>query len=158
MEYEQRMKAAIASLESQEAPNYSEAARQLNLDCTAIKNQLLSKTTSQAEANSRCRQLLTNAQEEQLITQINKLTVHYMPPTSQIVKNIAAEIKGGEVNKNQTANFIQRHSTRLKSLYLRNINNQRAKAKYALMFKHFFELVMFLLYLCLQFYNSLANI
>jgi hypothetical protein len=27
MEYEQRMKAAIASLESQEAPNYSEAAR-----------------------------------------------------------------------------------------------------------------------------------
>ena len=82
MDYEQRMKAAIASLESQEVPNYSEAARQFNLDRTAIKNQLLGKTTSRAEANSRCQQLLTNAQEEQLIVQINKVMVHHMPLTS----------------------------------------------------------------------------
>ena len=111
MDYEQRMKAAIASLESQETPNYSEAAREFDLDRTAIKNRLLGKTTSRAEANSRCRQLLTNAQEEQLIAQINKLTVRHMPPTSQIVKNMVEEIRGGEVNKNWTAYFIWRYST-----------------------------------------------
>jgi hypothetical protein len=85
-------------------------------------------------------------QEEQLIAQINKLTVCHMPPTSQIVKNMAEEIRGGEVNKNRTASFIRRHSTRLKSLYLQNIDNQRAKAEYASMFEHFFELVMFFFY------------
>ena len=75
-----------------------------------------------------------------------------MPPTSQIMKNMAEEIYGGEVNKNWTANFCRRHKTKLKSLYLRNIDNQRAKAEYAPMFEHFFELVMLTLYNLVIFY------
>ena len=63
-----------------------------------------------------------------------------MPPTSRIVKNMAEEIRGGEVNKNWTANFVKRHQGRLKSLYLRNIDNLRAQAEYEPMFKHFFDL------------------
>jgi hypothetical protein len=71
-----------------------------------------------------------------------------MSPTSQIVKNITEEIKREEVNKNWTVHFIRQHSTWLKSLYLQNIDNQCTKAEYASMFEHFFELVMFFLYLC----------
>jgi hypothetical protein len=107
------------------------------LSLGATKGRLLSR----ANANSEYRQCLTNDQEEVLICQINKLTVRHMPPTSQIVKNIAEEICGREVNKNWTAYFIRRHQDRLHNLYLRNIDNQRAHAEYSLMFEHFYALV-----------------
>ena len=55
---------------------------------------------SREEANLEYQQLLTNAQEEALITRINHLTDWRMPLTSRIVKNMAEEIRGGEVNKN----------------------------------------------------------
>ena len=64
-----------------------------------------------------------------------------MPPTSAIVKNMAEEIWGGEVNKNWTSHFVKRHQDRLKSLYLRNIDNKRASSEYEPMLKFFFELV-----------------
>jgi hypothetical protein len=96
---------------------------------------------SQAEANSEYRQLLTNAQEEVLITHINCLTDRNIPPTSAIVKNMAEEIRGAEVNKNWTGGFILRHQECLKSTYLQNIDNKRASSEYEPMFKYFFELV-----------------
>ena len=50
MDYEQRMRAAIALLESQEAPNYSAIAREFDLNRQALTNRLLGKTTSRSEA------------------------------------------------------------------------------------------------------------
>jgi hypothetical protein len=64
-----------------------------------------------------------------------------MPPTSSIVQNLAEEIRGEQVGKNWTGQFIQRHKNRLKSLYLRNIDNLRVTADYTLMFTLFFALV-----------------
>jgi hypothetical protein len=64
-----------------------------------------------------------------------------MPPTSSIVRNLAEEIRGAKVGKNWTRQFIQRHKNRLKSLYLRNIDNLRVTADYAPMFTLFFALV-----------------
>ena len=61
-------------------------------------------------------------QEEALISQINKLTARSIPPTTSMVRNFAEEMIGREVNKNWTAGFVERHSDRLKSLYLRNID------------------------------------
>jgi hypothetical protein len=54
---------------------------------------------------------------------------------------MAEEIKGAEVNKNWTSQFVARHQDQLKSLYLRNIDNKRASSEYEPMFKLFFELV-----------------
>src|SRR5205814_9729214 len=88
-------------------------------------------TVSRAIANSECRQRFTIQQEEVLIGQINRLTDRGIPPTSQIVRNLAEEIAGSSVGKNWTGTFIGRHKERLKSLYLRNIDNLRTKAEYA---------------------------
>ena len=76
-----------------------------------------------------------------LIHRINTLTNRGMPPTSHIVKNLVEELKGKEVEKNWVGQFVKRHRIRLKSLYLRNINNLRAGAEYALMFQLFFSIV-----------------
>ena len=124
--YKQRMKAAIALLNVQKKPNYAKTAREWKLGRTAVGRRFEGKTVSRAEANSEYRMLLTNAQEEALITRINCLTDRNMPPTSAMVRNMAEEIRGAEVNKNWTSTFVQRHQDRLKSLYLRNIDNKRA--------------------------------
>ena len=90
---------------------------------------------------SECRQRLTNSQEEVLIGHINKLTDRGLPPTSQIVRNLAEEIAGSSVGKNWTSDFVQRHKDRLKSLYLCNIDNLQVKAEYAPLFQLFYNLV-----------------
>jgi hypothetical protein len=141
MGYEQRMEAAVASLKAQKIHNFNTTAKKFKLGCTAVSRRFKGQTMSRAEANSEYQQLLTNAQEEVLINRINCLTDRNIPPTSAIVKNMAEEIRGAEVNKNWTSGFVLRHQERLKSTYLRNIDNKRASSEYEPMFKYFFELV-----------------
>jgi len=86
---------------------------------------------------------LTNAQEEALIEQINKYTDRHIPPTSQMVKNFAEEMIGREVGKNWTAGFIRQHDSRLKSLYLHNIDHMRTKAEFCPLFQHFYDLAWY---------------
>jgi uncharacterized protein YjaZ len=76
------------------------------------------------------------------------LTNRGLPPTSQIVRNLAEEMIHRKVGKNWTGQFIQRHKDRLQSLYLRNIDNMRTQAEYAPVIKLFFDLVsgVFILY------------
>jgi hypothetical protein len=127
---EQAIEKAINALNAQLIPNYSQVARDFGIERTTLMRRYKGICTSRKEATSLYHKLLTDTQEEVLINQINKLTVRGLPPTSQIVKNLAEEIIGGDVNKNWTASFVQRHSTRLKSLYLRNIDNLRMKSEY----------------------------
>ena len=72
-----------------------------------------------------------------------------MPPSSQMVKNFAEEIIGHTVSKNWAGDFCKRHQSVLKSLYLRNIDNQRVKGEYAPAYKLFFTLVILILALLL---------
>ena len=141
MDNNARMEAAIADLDSQEKPNYSATAREYSVPRKTLSDRHKGKTMSRKAATSEFRQRLTIEQEEVLISQINRLTDRSIPPTSRIVKNLAEEIIGDKLGKNWTANFIHRHQDRLKSLYLRNIDNMRTKAEYAPIFSLFYKLV-----------------
>ena len=37
--------------------------------------------------------------------------------------------------------FVKRYRIQLKSIYLRNMNSDRVKSKYAFIFKHFYDLI-----------------
>ena len=65
-----------------------------------------------------------------------------MPPTSGMVRNLAEEVIGRPVGKNWTGDFVKRYKNRLTSVYLRNIDSQRIKSEYALLFKQFYDLVI----------------
>ncbi|KAF8855237.1 hypothetical protein BDZ45DRAFT_676397, partial [Acephala macrosclerotiorum] len=71
-------------------------------------------TRTRREANAFYYQCLTNTEKELLIARINELINREMPFTSQIVKNLAKEIKGKEIEKNWPAEFCKRHKFRLK--------------------------------------------
>jgi Tc5 transposase-like DNA-binding protein len=85
-----------------------------------------------------------------LIKYINKLSDRGILPTSQIVKNIAEEIIGGELGKNWVGQFVKRHKDEITSLYLQKMDKVRVKSEYAPIFKQFYDLVTYLfLYYCL---------
>jgi hypothetical protein len=58
-----------------------------------------------------------------------------------MVQNLAKEMVGQPVGKNWTGQFIKRYKDQLQSIYLRNIDNMRTQAEYALIIQHFFDLV-----------------
>jgi Tc5 transposase-like DNA-binding protein len=139
--YEARIEAAISDLESQDAPKYRPTAKKYFLSHTTLRRRYLGVQLSRAAADSEYRQRLTTVQEEVLIKHINDFSDRGLPPTTQIVKNLAEEIIHDTVGKNWVSDFVRRKGDRLRSLYLRNIDNMRAKADYAPIFKHFYDQV-----------------
>ena len=103
---EQDIEKAIDALNTQLIPNYSQVARDFGIKRMTLIRRYKGIYASRQEATSLYYKLLTNTQEEALINQINKLTVRGLPPTSQIIKNLAEEIIRGNVNKNWTAGFV----------------------------------------------------
>jgi hypothetical protein len=141
LSHDARIALALAEIGSENKPNYAEYARKHELVPSTLSRRHRGKTVSRKEATSEYRQNLTTLQEEELIYHINRLSDRSLPPTAQIVQNIAKEIAGRSIGKNWTSNFIKRHQRVLKSLYLRNIDNQRIKAEYLPLFKFFYDMV-----------------
>jgi flagellar motor protein MotB len=146
---EMQMQLALDACHAVDKPIFSAIAREFPpVNRQTLKRRFYGEQDSRANSNSTHRQNLTSEQEEQLILHINMLTNRGLPPTSQIVRNLAEEMIHRKVRKNWTGQFIQRHKDRLQSLYLRNINNMRTQAEYAPVIKLFFDLVsdVFILY------------
>jgi Tc5 transposase DNA-binding domain len=116
--------AAMAHLRAQKKPNYAAAARTYGVEPTTLRRRFLGLTRSRALANSEDRQLLNNVQEDTLLGYIDRLTDKQIPPTTQIIKNLA-EILGEPVGKNWPAGFVRRHKNRICSIYLRPLDRAR---------------------------------
>jgi hypothetical protein len=52
-----------------------------------------------------------------------------MPPTSQLVKNVAEELCGGPISRNCVGEFTARYMDRLHTDYLHTIDAKRIKAE-----------------------------
>jgi Tc5 transposase DNA-binding domain len=137
-----RIKAAIDDLDSQRAPNYAATARAHNIERTTLARRYNGKTVSRAEATSTYRQCLNDVQEDTLLRYIDSLTDRHIPPTSQIVRNLAEEILKGPVGKNWTSRFLKRHAERIDSHYLRPLDRARASAESIPLFEQFYTLVL----------------
>jgi hypothetical protein len=81
-------------------PNYTEITRKHTLERTTLICQYINKTVSPRETTYLYYALLTRTQKKALISQINKLLVYGLPPTSAIVTNLIKEILRKEINKN----------------------------------------------------------
>ena len=97
---EQDMEKAINELNRQLIPNYRQISEKYGLTRTTLMRRFLGLCTSRQEATSIYHKLLTDTQEEALITQINKLTVREMPPITKIVKNLVKEVIRRKIHKN----------------------------------------------------------
>jgi hypothetical protein len=141
MTYNARIASAIDDLEAQSRPNIAATAKKWQVDRTTLSRRFRGETGSNEEANSNSRQNLTATQEETLVKYINKLSDRGLPPTPQMVKNLAEELAKLKVGKNWTARFCERHAHRLSSLYLRAIDHKRKIADNSYHFEHYFSTV-----------------
>ena len=139
MDHESRIEAAIADLESQERINYHATGKKWNLDRTTLARRHRGETGSNRDATSYARRQLTDVQEKTLVGYINKLSDRGLPPTPQIVKNLAEEIAGVTLGKNWVSRFCSRHRSQLISVYLRTIDHKRKLADNSSHFQHFYE-------------------
>jgi hypothetical protein len=87
-----RIEAAMELLDSQSTLNYAAAAKAFQIHPTTLARRYRGKTSTREEANSTFRQCLNNTQEDTLLGYIDSLTDRHIPPTSQIIKNLAEEI------------------------------------------------------------------
>jgi hypothetical protein len=138
---EASMEAALHVCNQFLSPNYFKIAADHGLERIILIRRYLGQIVSRQEATYLYYSLLTRTQEEASISQINKLTVRGLPPTSAIIRNLAGEIIRVKVYKNWVSRFVTKRKKHLKSIYLRNIENSRVKAEYRPMIAEFFKLV-----------------
>jgi len=138
---EARLDLALSDLTKQTKPNFLSTARKFQVHRTTLQRRFEGTQQSIRVARSETHQCLSTAQEETLIGFINSLTDRSMPPTSQIVYNVATELSGGPINKNWVSGFTRRHKDRLHAAYLRTIDKKRVKADYMPSLERFYKLV-----------------
>jgi hypothetical protein len=141
MSHNARIKAAITDLESQRKPKYAATARNWNIDKSTLWRRHQGETKTMEEANTESRQNLSRIQEEVLIEHCNRLTDRGIPPTPQILTNIAEELAKKKLGHNWATRFYDRHGDRLTSVYLRRIDHNRKKADNSRYFRYFFDSV-----------------
>jgi len=138
---EARIALAIEDLTNQTVPNLASTAAKFQLDRMTLSRRYKGTQQSYRVARSESQQCLSIAQEEALIGYINSLTERSMPPTSQIVHNLAEEICRRPINKNWVGGFIRRYQDRIHSIYLRTMDNKRVKADNPQGLETFYKLV-----------------
>ena len=130
---------ALADLAQQDKPNFLGTSKRYNVSVTTLRDRFLGKQSSRQAATSIHHKNLTDAEEEALISLINRLTNRGLPPTQSIVKNLAEEMIQRPVGKNWAGQFVARQRHRLTSGFLRNINKKRVKSEYAPLFQQFYD-------------------
>jgi len=136
-----RIEDALADLNSQGRVNYTATARKWCVERTTLAKRHRGETKTVEEASSSSIQKLNSMQEKVLLEHINKLSDRGIPPTPQIVKNIAEEISGKKLGDHWVTRFVKRYRDRIKSAYLCTIDHRRKRADNSRHFQVFFDLV-----------------
>jgi transposase-like protein len=76
-----QMEAAIAYLKDQDVLNYAAVAKLFDVKPTTLRRRFLGISTSRAAAHAEHHQLLNTAQEEVLLSYIDKMTARHITPT-----------------------------------------------------------------------------
>ena len=121
--YDDRIKLAVADLESQESLNYAQTAKKWNIDRSTLSRRHRGITGSKQDQYSYTAKALTDEQENVLVGYINNLSARGLLPISQIIKNLAEELAGKNIGQNWISRFVKRKKDVLKSIYLAPIDH-----------------------------------
>lgn len=99
------MDIALAKLRSSDGLKISDVARKHGLTRSALSKRVRAKTSSRARGYE-SQGMLNDKQEEELVNYIHHLCEHCLPPTPEIVANIAQELCGRKLSKNWSSRFV----------------------------------------------------
>ena len=136
--YNDRIELTVADLESQESLNYTQTAKKWDIDRSTLSRRHRGITGSKQDQYSYTLKALTDKQENVLVRYINNLSARDLSPISQIVRNLAKELAGKDIDPNWVARFVKRKKGLLTSIYLAPINHQRKVSDNSHHYEHFF--------------------
>ena len=121
------IEAALADLALQDSPNYTATAKKFNVNRSTLSRRHRGVTVSIKEGRQTT-SILSNQQEKELISYINKLTERGIPPTNAIIRVFAQDISKKKPGKNWAYRFVQAHQDKLQSRFLQGADLDRKKA------------------------------
>jgi hypothetical protein len=131
---------AVAYLKEQDQPNISEAARLFSVDRSTLSKRFNGVTNSRSYKHEN-QQILTKAQEGELVKYIQNLTACGLPPTPAMVHTFVHDISGRYPGKSWMGRFLSRWKNDLESRYLRPFDVARQKADNYDEYKAYFDLI-----------------
>ena len=137
------LEAALRACKLSDAPNYSAIAREFNVSRITLARRHKGIQCSREQAHFQTHSLLSEQQEKDLVSYINKLTVRGCPPTSAIVRNFAYNIYKKWPRKNQVLKFRKYYKEVLLLKYLRGANLAYKKADNYKYYKDYFNLISY---------------
>ena len=108
MAHNAQIERAIAHLEAQNSPNISATAREFGVSRETLSKRFHKKTVSRVQSTATHKMKLSPTQEEVLVAHINKLSDRGLPPTPQIVRNLAKELSKTDVGGHWVSRFCAR--------------------------------------------------
>ena len=100
--------AAFADLALQDYPNYTETARKFNVNRCTLSRRYRGQTVS-VKKSWQINLILSNEQEKNLISYVNKLTERGIPPTNAIIRVFTYNIFGKPPGNNWSYRFVQKY-------------------------------------------------
>ena len=135
------LETALASLELSDSIDYPQTAKEYGVDANTLRRRHKGKQVSRHQAAFESKSLLTETQEQVLISHIKRLSERGIPPTSQMVRNFAVEIGKKRPGKNWIYGFNKRHTDELDSRYLKGFDFNRKHADRLESYQAWFQLV-----------------
>ncbi|KAF2802629.1 uncharacterized protein BDZ99DRAFT_503812 [Mytilinidion resinicola] len=134
------MEAAFAELDLMEKKMYTEVAKKHGIDRTTLSRRYRGITKSKAEAYN-SQKLLSPGKTKALIKYINNLSERGLPPTHQMIRNLAQDLAGRMPGIHWVSRWVHSNSKHLKSAYLLPIDKERKRADSALYYSLYFKLL-----------------
>src|ERR1700712_300770 len=100
MDYEARMQKALAELRESDTPNFTVVAETHKLVRTTLSRRFYKQTRSRHDFIEQESRLLTNAQEDQILLEIDRWSKKGLYFTPRILRNIVEELLGGPIGDN----------------------------------------------------------
>lgn len=129
------MDLALAELIASSTVSITDAARRHGITRSALSKRFHAKISSRAQG-AESRRMLNNKQEEELMYHIHHICERCLPPTPQIVANIAEERYDGKLSKDWSSRFVARRKHRLHTGLFETETAPKARKSDRLLFVH----------------------
>jgi hypothetical protein len=128
MPNEKDMDAALLEADNSDAPNYTAIALKHNVDRTTLSRRARGITVSRDVSIQNASRLLTDAQEEVILQDMEYLSKKGIYLAPRIIHNSVVAIVQHSIGKNWVSNFQNRHKDRIKSINLVGFDRARVIA------------------------------
>ena len=122
------LEAALLEAANSKAPNYAAIARKHNVHRTTLSRRARGITVSRAVSIETASRLLTDAQEEVILKNMEYLSNKGIYLAPRIIHNTVQAIVGHPIGKNWVSNFKDRHKERIASINLIGFDRARVIA------------------------------